>query len=377
MMQSRYAIIVLCTLCCAVHASTPATQPAASDGRTAPLLEGLGDHHFPITTASELAQRYFDQGLVLAYAFNHKEAERSFREAARLDPQCAMAWWGVALVLGPHVNAAMKPEDAPKAWEAITKANQLASNASAKERDYIAALSTRYAKNPPEDRTALDLAYLDAMRELAKKHPDDVDAQALFAEAIMDSMPWNYWLPEGKHQPLTPELLATLEAVFAKAPQHPGANHLYIHAVEAGPHPEKGLAAADRLRDVAPGAGHLVHMLAHIYLRLGMYQAASRANEEAIEADQNYLDACGKQGFTPRCTTRTTSTSCGIRREWKGAAPSRSAAPARRRGTSAAAAAKTSTSPSARSRCWRWPASDDGMRSSKSLRPTGITRSTR
>ena len=301
-MRSRYTLILVLFLCCVGCATTRKAQPAAAASaqqRTAPLLEGLGDHHFPVTTSSKEAQRYFDQGLVLAYAFNHKEAERSFREAARLDPQCAMAWWGVGLVLGPHVNAAMKPEDAPKAWEAVTKAKELAPKASAKERDYIAALSTRYAQEAPADRAKLDLAYANAMRDLSKKYPDDVDAATLFAEAIMDTMPWNYWLPEGRHQPLTPELLATLEAVLAKAPQHPGANHLYIHAVEAGPTPQKGLPAADRLRDVAPGAGHLVHMPAHIYLRLGMYQQASRANEEAIEADQAYLASCGKQGFYP------------------------------------------------------------------------------
>src|SRR5688572_16767188 len=223
------SVMVLFSICTGVFAQ--ATQPA----RTAPLLEGLGDHTFPVSTTDALAQRYVNQGLVLAYAFNHKEAERSFREAARLDPRCAMAWWGVGLVLGPHVNAAMKPEDAPKASEAVRKAQELASNATPRERDYIAALSTRYAEKPPEDRSSLDQAYVAAMRELSKKYPDDVDAGTLFGEAIMDSTPWNYWLPDGKHQPLTPELLVALEAVLAKSPRHPGANHLYIHAVEAGP----------------------------------------------------------------------------------------------------------------------------------------------
>src|SRR5688572_21239900 len=244
-MRSRYASILILILACAARAGTPAAEPIpVAEQRTAPLLEGLGSHHFPITTQSKEAQRYFDQGLILAYAFNHKEAERSFREAARLDPQCAMAWWGAALVLGPHVNAAMKPEDAPKAWEAITKAKELAPRANAKERDYIAALSSRYAEKPPEDRAPLDQAYVVAMRGLAKKYPDDTDVATLLAEAIMDTMPWNYWEADGKPRPATPELLSVLEAVLAKAPQHPGANHLYIHAVEAGPHPEMGLAAA-------------------------------------------------------------------------------------------------------------------------------------
>jgi tetratricopeptide (TPR) repeat protein len=280
-------------LSCATPLLAQTTQPSA------PLLQGLGSHHFQITSQSGQAQRFFDQGLILAYAFNHKEAGRAFAEAARLDPECAMAYWGQALVLGPHVNAAMKAEDAPKAWEALSKAKQLAPRASAKERAFIEALSTRYAEKAPEDRSALDQAYVNAMRELSKKYPDDLDAATLHAEAIMDTMPWNYWLPEGRHQPLTPELLATLERVLAKDPNHPGANHLYIHAVEAGPTPEKGLPSADRLRDIAPSAGHLVHMPAHIYLRLGMYDAASRANEEAIEADQDYLSACRRQGFYP------------------------------------------------------------------------------
>ncbi|MGB7156458.1 MAG: hypothetical protein WBD40_00245 [Tepidisphaeraceae bacterium] len=301
-MRSRYAMILMCTLCCARLASAQATQPTelpSADQRTAPLLEGLGDHHFPVTTTSKEAQRYIDQGLILAYAFNHKEAERAFREAGRLDPTCAMAWWGTALVLGPHVNAAMKPEDAPRAWEALTKARELAPNAIEKERDFISALSARYAEKPPEDRAPLDQAYVNAMRELSRKYPDDVDAATLLAEAIMDGTPWNYWEADGQPRPMTPELLTVLESVLAKSPQHPGANHLYIHAVEAGPHPEKGLAAADRLRDIAPGAGHLTHMPAHIYLRLGMYQMASRANEEAIEADQEYLAACQRQGMYP------------------------------------------------------------------------------
>jgi tetratricopeptide (TPR) repeat protein len=297
-MRTLYVTVMVFVTICTARTFAQTTQSATTE-TTAPLLEGLGDHTFPVSTGSAQAQRYIDQGLVLAYGFNHKEAERAFREAARLDPQCAMAWWGTALVLGPHVNAAMKPEDAPRAWEALRKAQELAPTATPRERDYIAALSKRYAQNPPEDRSSLDQAYMNAMRELAKKYPDDTDAATLFAESIMDTMPWNYWLPDGKHQALTPELLAVLEAVIEKAPQHPGANHLYIHAVEAGPNPEKGLAAADRLRDIAPGMGHLVHMPAHIYLRLGFYQLASRANEEAIEADEGYLQACSRQGFYP------------------------------------------------------------------------------
>ncbi len=340
-MRSCYAIILILVLGCVAHAEAPATQP--NDQPTAPLLEGLGDHHFPITTESEQAQRYFDQGLVLAYAFNHLEAERAFRETARLDPSCAMAWWGVGLVLGPHVNAAMKPEDAPRAWEALMKAKQLAPQASAKERDYIHALSARYAEKPPEDRAPLDLAYVDAMRELAKKHPDDVDAATLFAEAIMDSMPWNYWLPEGKHQPLTPELLATLEAVLAKAPQHPGANHLYIHAVEAG---------RIRRRVWRPPTGCAMSRPARATSCIcrrtstcgwGCTKPRAARTRKRSKPIRRISTPAGSRVFIPRSTTRTTSTSCGTRRGWKGAAPNRSAAPARRRGTSAAAAEARTT----------------------------------
>jgi hypothetical protein len=220
-MRTRYATVTVLLLSLVGPTSAQTTQPAA---REAPLLEGLGGHTFPVSTKVALAQRYVDQGLILAYAFNHKEAERSFREAARLDPSCAMAWWGAALVVGPHVNAAMKPADAPKAWEAIRKAQELAPGATPRERDYIAALSKRYAENPPEDRAPLDQAYVAAMRELSQKYPDDVDAATLFAEAIMDTMPWNYWTDDGQPRPGTETALAALERALARAPGHAGAS---------------------------------------------------------------------------------------------------------------------------------------------------------
>lgn len=275
--------------------TSPTTRPA---DRGAPLFDNLGHYHKPITTRSEQAQRYFDQGLMLVYAFNHAEAARSFREAARLDPACAMAWWGVALSYGPNINKPMDPADNPKAWEALTKARELATGADEPERAYIDALSKRYAEHPPENRAPLDHAYADAMRELALRYVDDPDAATLFAESLMDLSPWDYWTKDARPKPETRELLAALERVIGRHVDHPGANHYYIHAVEAV-EPEKGLASADRLLHYAPGAGHLVHMPAHIYLRLGLYREASLANELASQADQSYIAQCNAQGFYP------------------------------------------------------------------------------
>jgi tetratricopeptide (TPR) repeat protein len=267
--------------------------------RIAPLLEGLGDNHYSISTDSREAQRYFDQGLILAYGFNHAEAERSFREAARLDPDCAMCYWGIALVLGPNINAAMGAESAPKAYEAIQKALELAPQATKKERDFIEALAKRYAATPVEDRKTLDVAYADAMREVKRRFPEDLDGATLFVEALMDLHPWDYWTEEGKPQPWTPEILSNLESVLERAPNHPLAIHLYIHAVEASDKPQRGEPYADRLRNLVPGAGHLVHMPSHIYIRIGRYHDASVANERAIQSDQSYITQCHAQGIYP------------------------------------------------------------------------------
>lgn len=265
----------------------------------APLLEGMGDHRHPISTEDPMAQRYFDQGLTLAWAFNHAEAERSFHEAARRDPGCALCWWGVALVLGPNINAAMEDAAVPKAYEAIQKALALADQASAKERAYILALAERYGEKLVADRSELDRAYAKAMGEVAKQYPEDMDAATLYAEALMDLHPWDYWTKDGKAQAWTPEILTTVEKVMERAPLHPGANHLYIHAMEASPHPERALASADRLRDLVPGAGHLVHMPAHIYIRTGRYHQAALANERATQVDRAYLDQVKAQGIYP------------------------------------------------------------------------------
>ena len=258
----------------------------------------MGDHHHSITTDSPEAQTFFDQGLVLAYGFNHLEAERSFREAARLDPECAMCYWGIAFVRGPNINSLMDPENIPIAWEAMQKAKELAPTASQAEQDYISALAVRYVDNPPDDRSELDLAYADAMRELTQKYPDDLDAATLFASSLMDTTPWDYWSEEGEPKPETVEVMATLEGVLEKDPDHPGAAHFYIHIVEKE-RPQLAEDYADRLGSVAPGAGHLVHMPSHIYLRVGRYHDATVANQAAVEADDGYITACRNQGLYP------------------------------------------------------------------------------
>jgi pimeloyl-ACP methyl ester carboxylesterase len=264
--------------------------------KAAPLFAGLGNHHHPVATKSDLAQKYFDQGLIFAYAFNHAEAIRSFREAARLDPTCAMAYWGVAFALGPNINATMSEEAAREAYQAVQKAIELSPQASERDRAYIAALARRYVKEPTPDRKALDLAYADAMRELARRYPKDSDALTLFAESLMDTMPWDYWTKDGKAKPATLEIIAALEAAIALDPTNPGAHHFYIHAMEASPTPERALASADRLRDLVPGAGHLVHMPAHIYMRVGRYHDATLANERAVESDGIYHTQCHAMG---------------------------------------------------------------------------------
>jgi tetratricopeptide (TPR) repeat protein len=257
----------------------------------APLLGNLGPHHHRVTVATELAQRYFDEGLILAYGFNHAEAIRSFRDAATLDPQCAMCYWGVALALGPNINAPMEAGAVPAAYAALQQAAERAPRASPAEQDYIRALAARYAVEPVEDRSGLDRAYADAMRDLAHRYPDDLDAATLFAEALMDLSPWTYWTKDGQPTDSTPEIVATLESVLARDPEHPGANHFYVHAVEASPAPERALPSAGRLERLVPGAGHLVHMPAHTYWRVGRYADAARVNEHAIHVDEAAFEA--------------------------------------------------------------------------------------
>jgi tetratricopeptide (TPR) repeat protein len=267
-------------------------------GATAPLFNDLGDHHMAVTTRSPTAQRYFDQGLILTYGFNHAEAVRSFREAQRIDPHCAMCFWGEAYALGPNINKPMDPADTQRAWDATRLAQRAAASATPRERALIAALTSRYAVDPPDDRSGLDRAYADAMRDVAARFPGDPDVQALFAESLMDTMPWDYYLPDGAPKSETIEAAAALERAMEKDPNHPGAIHYYIHAMEPQM-PERAEAPADRLGNLAPGAGHLVHMPSHIYLRVGRYHDASVANEKAARADESYITQCRAQGFYP------------------------------------------------------------------------------
>jgi tetratricopeptide (TPR) repeat protein len=264
-----------------------------------PLYENLGSLQHPITTKEPLAQRYFDQGMRLVFAFNHEEAIRSFEQAARLDPDAAMAYWGIALALGPNINAPMEREQKPRAYEAIQKARAHASRVTPRERDYIDALTVRYSLSSDTDRTALDRIYADAMRALSRRHPDDPDAATLFAESLMDLRPWDYWTNEGRPQPGTPEIVEVLEAVLMRHPNHPGACHYYIHAVEASRRPERALPCAQRLPSLMPGAGHLVHMPAHIYIRVGMYEEAVERNIHAVAADRHYLEGRTLSGGYP------------------------------------------------------------------------------
>jgi len=257
------------------------------------LLDGLGGHPFPITSNHPDVQRWFDQGLMLAYGFNHDAAERTFVHATELDRDCAMCWWGAALVLGPHVNAGMDPGNNEMAWERLKMAQANAAKASPREQAFIRALGARYSAQPPDDRRQLDIAYADAMAAVVEEFPDDLDAATLHAEALMDLQPWDYYDDQQQPKGRTSEIVAELESVMARNPDHPGALHLYVHAVEASSDPERGVDAADRLRTLVPGSGHLVHMPAHIYSRVGRWHDAMVANRAAIESDDRYLAICG------------------------------------------------------------------------------------
>lgn len=273
-------------------AAPPGDQP------TAPLLEGIGSLHFPITTTNPLAQKYFDQALTLAYGFNHAEAVRSFKEAARLDPTCGICWAGAALALGPNINAPMAPTAVAPAWHAIQQAQALKDFENEVERAYIDTIATRYSEEG-SDRAALDVVYAGAMAGLVAQYPDDLNARTLYAESLMDLMPWEYWQDDGtpsSDQTLT--LVEQLEHVMAIDENHPGAIHLYIHAMERF-EPEKAEAGADRLLNLVPVAGHLVHMPSHIYLRVGRYADAVDANARAAMADEDYIAQCNAQGLYP------------------------------------------------------------------------------
>jgi tetratricopeptide (TPR) repeat protein len=281
------------------------TSIASTDAPSAELLPGLGTYRMDAGIKDAGARRWFDQGLVLAYGFNHDAAGRAFLKGAELDPDCGMCWWGAAMVLGPHLNAGMATENAARAWMRLQQAQLLAPRMRARERAFIAALAARYAESPPLDRGPLDEAYVRAMRDLVAKYPADIDARTLLAEALMDLHPWDLYDRTGEPRPWTGEIVALLEQVLREKPDHPGANHFYIHAIEASRAPERGLEAARRLQNLAPGAGHLVHMSSHIYMRTGHYHEATEANLRAIEADVRYLDLCRAasgtypQGYVP------------------------------------------------------------------------------
>src|SRR6267154_5563679 len=261
------------------------------------IMSGLGSWHHPVSTNKPEAQRFFDQGLSLVFAFNHDEAVRSFKRAAEIDPEMAMAWWGVALALGPNINQAVDLAHEEAAYDAAQKASALAKNKPEGERAYIEALAKRYSLDPKSDLKKLAVTYKNAMGELSRKYPDDLDAATLYAESMMDLRPWQLWNADGKPAEGTEEIVAVLESVLKRNPNHPGAIHYYIHTVEASPNPDRALAYASRLAQLMPMAGHLVHMPAHIYERTGDYEAAARSNEDAAAADRAYLTNAGGPGI--------------------------------------------------------------------------------
>jgi tetratricopeptide (TPR) repeat protein len=271
---------------------------AVADSGTPQWFGGQGARHFPITTASADAQRWFDQGLTLCYGFNHAEAILSFGKAAAADPDCAMAWWGIAYAWGPHINnPEMNEEAIEQSHAAMTTAMQKLPNTSPLERMLIEALHHRYAWPSPPDRTPLNQAYAAVMREVWRANPDNADVGALFAESMMNLRPWDLWTPDGQMQPGTDEITETLAKVLTLEPKHPAALHFTIHTWEASPSPEKALPAADVLRDLVPWAGHLVHMPGHIDIRLGRYAEAATANQKAIAVDLAYVEKAGRGGF--------------------------------------------------------------------------------
>ena len=288
----RFRVVALISLCGAM------VSIAATKNEPPPrLMPGLGDVHHPVSTKNREAQQFFDQGLKLVYGFNHDEARRSFQRAAGLDPKLAMAWWGVALTLGPNYNLPVDLEREKAGYDAVQRAVSLQENASEPERAYINALTVRYSNDPHVDLHALDRAYKEAMGKLAARYPDDLDVVTLYAESAMNLNPWRLWSADGKPAEGTEEIVATLESVLKRDPNHLGANHYYIHAVEASPHPERALPSAARLEKLAPAEGHLAHMPAHIYARVGDHFASAHCNEAAIAADKKFLGETQEQGI--------------------------------------------------------------------------------
>jgi tetratricopeptide (TPR) repeat protein len=280
-----------------LSAGLVAQHSAAPLSKSTAMMTGLGNLHHPVSTKNPQAQNFFDQGLRLIYAFNHEEAAKSFRQAAKLDPKLAMAYWGIAEAVGPNYNDPASEERFKEAHEAIQKAVDLSENASDSEKAYINAMAKRFPSDPKSDLRRAAEDYRDAMRELSQKYPDDLDAATLFAEAGMNLHPWGLWKHDGTPQEGTEEIVSTLEQVIKRDPNHMGAVHYYIHAVEASRSPERALAGANRLAALAPGAGHLVHMPAHVYIRTGDYGAAVTTNVAAAKADEAYLRSSGVEGM--------------------------------------------------------------------------------
>jgi tetratricopeptide (TPR) repeat protein len=272
---------------------------AAADRKPATLVAGMGNLHHPIATKSAEAQKFFDQGLTFVYAFNHDEAIRSFRRAAELDPASPMPHWGIALALGPNINLDVDPERELAAYDAARRAKALAARAPEAERAYVDALVKRYSNDPRADLKALAVSYKDAMRDVVRRYPNDLDAAALYAESLMDLHPWQLWSADGKPTEGTEEIVSVLESVLKRDSMHIGANHYYIHAVEASKTPDRALPSATRLDTLVPAAGHLVHMPAHIYMRTGDYEGAVKANEKGAEADRKYIAETKADGVYP------------------------------------------------------------------------------
>ena len=293
----KYIVCVLFLLFNTGRALAQHDHSSMTESKPVVLMPGLGIQHHPVSTKNPLAQKFFDQGTVLVYAFNHEEAIRSFKQAAELDPRLAMAYWGVALALGPNINLDVDPEREKSAYEAVQKALSLAAQVPENERAYINALAKRYSIDPKADLKVLAVDYKNAMKELAGRYPDDLDAATFYAESFMDLRPWQFWSADGKPAEGTEEIVATLESVLKRDPQHIGANHYYIHAVEASRHPEWALASAQQLRTLAPAAGHLSHMPAHIFARVGDYESAAQSNIAGVAADRAYLRSHGGEGM--------------------------------------------------------------------------------
>jgi tetratricopeptide (TPR) repeat protein len=270
-----------------------------SSGKKAPLFEGLEGIHFPISAKNIEVQKYFDQGLILSFAFNHAEAGRSFYEAARLDSNCAMCWWGFAYVLGPNYNAGMEKDNYQRAYEAVKKAKNKSVFCTQKEKDLIEALTVRYSGDTTIKRSVLDSSYAARMRTVYKIYPDDVTVASLFSESLLDLHPWNLWHKDGRMQPWTPEIIEVLEKSLKLDPRNVGANHFYIHAMEMSRHAETAAASADLLRDLVPASGHLVHMPSHTYIRIGRYHDGVVANQKAVIIDSLYVEACHAKGVYP------------------------------------------------------------------------------